>query len=99
MPFDHPWISEFLSMSDASWPDLMWDLAQVQAVDLELDGQRYRLRTDLAGAAYQAFAAAGVRPPAAITHLGGLKPPPPKRRTTDEDVVPRPKVCPVTHFS
>jgi len=46
-----------------SWPDLMRDLGQVQSVPLELDGQRYHLRTDLTGAAHQAFAAAGVRPP------------------------------------
>jgi hypothetical protein len=52
------------------WPDLMRDLGQVQSVLVELDGQRYQLRTDLVGAAYQAFAAAGVRPPSPVTHLG-----------------------------
>jgi hypothetical protein len=35
-----------------------------------LDGHRYRLRTDLRGSAYHAFAAAGVRPPALVTPLG-----------------------------
>ena len=39
-------------------------------MDLTLDGQRYRLRTDLRGSAYHAFAAAGVRPPALVTPLG-----------------------------
>ena len=53
-----------------SWPDLMRDLSQVQSVLLELDGQRYQLRTDLVGAAHKAFAAAGVRPPSPVTHLG-----------------------------
>ena len=53
-----------------SWPDLMRDLGQVQSVLLELDGQRYQLRTDLVGAAHHAFAAAGVRPPSPVTHLG-----------------------------
>jgi hypothetical protein len=53
-----------------SWPDLMRDLNQVQAVEVELDGQRYRLRTDLIGTAQQAFAAAGLRPPAPVTPLG-----------------------------
>jgi len=53
-----------------SWPDLMRDLGQVQSVLLELDGQRYQLRTDLLGAAHQAFVAAGVRPPSPVTHLG-----------------------------
>lgn len=55
---------------DVSWPDLMRDLTEVRAVDLTLDGQRYRLRTDLRGSAYHAFAAAGVRPPAVVTPLG-----------------------------
>jgi len=55
---------------DVSWPDLMRDLTEVRAVDLTLDGQRYRLRTDLRGSAYHAFAAAGVRPPAIVTPLG-----------------------------
>lgn len=60
-----------------SWPDLMRHLAQVQAVDLSLDGERYRLRTDLAGSAFEGFAAAGVRPPAMVTHLGKADAPPP----------------------
>ncbi len=53
-----------------SWPDLMRDLGQVQSVLVELDGQRYQLRTDMVGSAHHAFAAAGVRPPSAVTHLG-----------------------------
>ena len=52
------------------WPDLMRDLAQVQAVIVDLDGKRYRLRTDLQGAAHAAFAAAGVRPPNSVTCVG-----------------------------
>lgn len=59
---------------EVSWPDLMRDLGQVQAVLVDLDGQRYRLRTDLCGAAHHAFAAAGVRPPSAVTHLGPASP-------------------------
>lgn len=59
---------------DVSWPDLMRDLATVQAVDLTLDGRRYRLRTDLQGTAAKAFAAAGVRPPRILTDLGALDP-------------------------
>ena len=53
-----------------SWPDLMRDLGQVQSVLVELDGQRYQLRTDMVGAAHKAFAAAGVRPPPPVTLLG-----------------------------
>ncbi len=55
---------------EVSWPDLMRDLAQVQAVEVEADGKRYRLRTDLPGHAAAAFAAAGVRPPSVATLLG-----------------------------
>lgn len=54
---------------DVSWPDLMRDLDQVKAVDVTLDGQRYRLRTELAGAAAAAFAAAGVRPPRLVSSI------------------------------
>ncbi len=53
----------------ASWPDLMRDLAQVQAVRVELDGHRYLLRTDLVGTANRAFVAAGVRVPSPVTLL------------------------------
>jgi hypothetical protein len=55
---------------DVSWPDLMRDLAEVKAVDVTLDGQCYRLRTDLRGHAFAAFQAAGVRPPSVLTHQG-----------------------------
>lgn len=58
--------------SKVSWPDLMRDLREVRAVELELDGTRYRLRTDLASAAHEAFAAAGVRPPPSVEPLGPL---------------------------
>ncbi|MBZ0270588.1 IS1634 family transposase [bacterium] len=51
------------------WLDLMRDLKRVQAIHLELDGREYRLRTDLVGAAHQAFAAAGLRPPPAVNPL------------------------------
>lgn len=51
-------------------------LARVQAVDLDLDGERYRLRTDLARSAFETFAAAGVRPPSLATHLGHAQAPP-----------------------
>ena len=62
---------------DVSWPDLMRDLEQVRAVDVTLDGQRYRLRTEMVGAAHHAFAAAGVRVPPAVTALGPAPPPEP----------------------
>jgi hypothetical protein len=55
--------------AEISWPGLMRDLQQVQAVIVELDGHNYQLRTDLKGAAYQACAAAGVRPPPTVSPL------------------------------
>jgi hypothetical protein len=48
----------------------MRDLKQVQSVIVALDGHSYQLRTDLKGAAHQAFAAAGVRPPSTVSPLG-----------------------------
>lgn len=45
------------------WADLVRELCQLRAIDLELEGQRYLLRTDLAGSAHVAFRAAGVKPP------------------------------------
>jgi len=57
---------------DGSWPDLMRDLSSVQAVDLSMDGRRYRLRTDLQGQAAKLFAAAGVRVPRIATELGAI---------------------------
>jgi len=56
--------------AEVSWFDLMRDLKQVQSVLIELDGQRDQLRTDLVGAAHQAFAAAGVRSPSTVMPLG-----------------------------
>ena len=56
--------------SAVSWRDLMRDLGEVKAVELTLDEQRYRVRTELRGAASAVFAAAGVRPPPILTHLG-----------------------------
>jgi hypothetical protein len=64
-----------LERPEVSWPDLMRDLAELKAVDVTLDGQRYRLRTDLHGTAADAFAAAGVRPPRAAELLGPVEHP------------------------
>ncbi len=52
-----------------SWLNLMHELSQVRSVRLDLDGQRWLIRTDLEGAAHTAFAAAGLRPPPRITPL------------------------------
>ena len=52
-----------------SWPDLMRDLHQLQTVRMSLDGTDYLIRTDFEGQAYQAFQAAGVRPPPRVKRL------------------------------
>jgi len=57
---------------DVSWPDIMRDLGQVQSVLVELDGKRYRLRTDMKGAASAVFTATGVRPPSVVELLGDV---------------------------
>ena len=54
---------------ESSWPDLMRDLNEVKAVDVTLDGQRYRLRTDLRGSASAVFAAVGIRPPRVVERI------------------------------
>jgi len=51
---------------DCFWPDLMCDLDHVKAVEVTLDGRRYKLCTELRRHAAAAFAAAGVRPPRVV---------------------------------
>jgi hypothetical protein len=55
---------------EVSWPDLMGDLKQVQAVRMTLDGKNYLIRTDLVGSAYQAFMVAGARIPPRVQPIG-----------------------------
>jgi transposase len=55
---------------EASWPDLMGDLKQLQAVRMEMNGKNYLIRTDLVGSAYQAFMAAGVKIPPRVQPIG-----------------------------
>lgn len=57
---------------DVSCPDIMRDLGQVQSVLVELDGKRYRLRTDMKGVASSVFTATGVRPPSVVELLGDV---------------------------
>ncbi len=80
---------------EVSWPDLMRDLQQVQAVTVDLDGQRYRLRTDLVGVAHQAFAAAGIRVPSAVTPIGP-SPPVPEASSRGNRVVPNSESAPLS---
>ena len=55
---------------EVSWPDLMGDLKQLQAVRMTLDGKNYLIRTDFVGSAYQAFLAAGVKIPPRVQLIG-----------------------------
>jgi len=55
---------------EVSWPELMGDLKQLQAVRMTLDGRKYLIRTDLVGSAYQAFLAAGVKIPPRVQPIG-----------------------------
>jgi hypothetical protein len=54
---------------ETSWPDLMRDLKQLQAVQMNLDGKPYLIRTDFEGVAYKAFKAAGVQPPKRVMSM------------------------------
>ena len=55
--------------SELSYSQVRRDLDQLRAVLLEVEGQRYLLRTELQGQAHAAVQAAGVRPP---THIQPL---------------------------
>jgi hypothetical protein len=57
---------------EVSWPDLMGDLKQLQAVRMTLNGKDYLIRTDFVGSAYQAFLAAGVKIPPRVQPVGML---------------------------
>jgi len=54
---------------ESSWPDLMRDLNQFQAVKMTLDGTQYLIRTDFEGIAYQVFQSVGVRPPSRVSRV------------------------------
>ncbi len=62
--------------TEVCWPDLMRDLAQVQSLVIDLEGNRYRLRTQMSGSSYHAFKAAGLRPPETVSLIGPTPPQP-----------------------
>lgn len=49
------------------YTQLIHDLKQVRAFEIEIDGTRYLLRPPLYGSSYEGFRAAGIRPPAEAT--------------------------------
>jgi hypothetical protein len=57
----------------APWPQLMQQLAQVQAVHLGLAGRHFLIRTDLEPLASSAFQAVGLRPPPRMVEVEGGK--------------------------
>jgi transposase len=55
---------------DLEYTYLLRDLAQLKAVELTIDEEKYLCRTELAGNAYEAFKVLGIRPPMQIAPLG-----------------------------
>jgi len=54
---------------DISYDELLFDLSQLKAVELCVDGCRYLARTELTGRAEVVFRAVGVRPPLHVTEM------------------------------
>jgi hypothetical protein len=54
---------------DAPCPEVMRDLTELRGVEVTLDEQRYRLRTELKGLASVASPPPNVRPPSIVTPL------------------------------
>jgi len=55
--------------SSFSYLDLMDDLGQLRAVEIELDGQRFLARSDMVGDIYEVFKALKLRPPKLIQRM------------------------------
>ena len=51
------------------WADIVKDLERLQYVEVEQDGKRFRLRTELKGTAGRVFRAAGVAIPPTVQQL------------------------------
>jgi hypothetical protein len=52
-----------------AWADVLQDLERLQYVEVEQDGKRFRLRTDLQGTCGQVFRAVGVAIPPTVQQL------------------------------
>lgn len=57
------------------WPDLIRDLTEVRAVDVDVDGQRYRMRTDLRGHSGHIFKAVRLTAPPPVQLVGSTPEP------------------------
>jgi len=53
------------------WEKLLEDLCQLRAIRVQLDNERYLMRTELKGHAHEAFRAVGLRPPPLAQPLKG----------------------------
>jgi hypothetical protein len=51
------------------WADVVHDLERLQYVEVEQDGKRFRLRTELAGTCGRVFRAVGVAVPPTVQQL------------------------------
>jgi len=54
---------------EVGFKELMVDLGEMRAVELEVEGRRYVVRTELEGKAYAAFKAVGLRPPKRVVEV------------------------------
>lgn len=57
------------SGSDCSYADVMDDLKELRAVDVEIEGQRFLTRTDMTGQSYETFKALKLRPPLLVQQI------------------------------
>jgi transposase len=55
--------------SDFSYGDILEDLTEIRAVEINIEGKRYLARTEMMGNAYDAFKALRIRPPDLIKEL------------------------------
>ncbi len=54
---------------EVGFGELMVDLGELRAVEIEVGGRRYLARTELEGKAYAAFKAVGLRPPGRVVEV------------------------------
>ena len=58
---------------NARWNEVMLSLDGVRAIDITVDNEHFRARTELRGLAQQVFKAVGVGPPPLLTRSGPFK--------------------------
>ncbi len=58
-----------MSGEEVGFGELMIDLGELRAVELEVNEKKYLVRTELEGKAYSAFKAVGLRPPQRVVEV------------------------------